>query len=295
MKIIHSIKSIQNLVLKFKQHNKKIGFIPTMGALHQGHIFLIRRARKETDIVVVSIFVNPTQFCPKEDFSKYPRPIKKDIAICKNEGVDLVFAPEPSEMYPENYLTYIMVEKLSDIMCGKFRPGHFKGVATIVAKLFNIVQPDKAYFGLKDFQQSVIIRKMVSDLNFPVQIITCPTVREKYGLALSSRNAYLTGAERKRSLAISFALQMAKNLIKHKNVKLAKKIISEMKKILSEIRFGGKIRRGGILPNVDKIDYIDIRDAETLKEVKYIKSKVVIAVAVIVGKTRLIDCVVVDL
>ncbi|MFA5778513.1 MAG: pantoate--beta-alanine ligase [Elusimicrobiota bacterium] len=275
MRIFLNPQEIQKFIKKIKQQNKSIGFVPTMGALHQGHISLIRRARKENDIVVVSIFVNPTQFGPKEDFSKYPRPVKKDINVCKNEGVDLVFAPEPSEMYPENYLTYITVEKLSDIMCGKFRPGHFRGVATIVAKLFNIVQPDRAYFGLKDFQQSVIVRKMVTDLNFPVKIITCPIVREKDGLALSSRNVYLSYEERKKAVSLSRSLQTAKNLIKYKHVKSAEKIISGMRKI--------------ILPRVDKIDYIDIRDAETLEELKYIKKKVVIAVAVSVGKTRLID------
>ncbi|MFH1541012.1 MAG: pantoate--beta-alanine ligase [Elusimicrobiota bacterium] len=280
MKVIHSIKSIQGLTPKLKQHNKKIGFVPTMGALHQGHISLIRRAKKETDIVVVSIFVNPTQFNKNEDFNKYPKPIKKDIALCKNENVDLVFIPKMSLVYTENYLTYITVEKLSDIMCGKFRAGHFRGVTTIVAKLFNIVQPDRAYFGLKDFQQSVIIKKMVSDLNFPVKIITCPTIREKNGLAISSRNIYLTELEKKKALIISSALQEAKNLIKYKKVKSVEEIIFKMRKM--------------ILPNVDKIDYIDIRDAHMLGEIKKIDKKVIIAVAVFVGKTRLIDNIIVD-
>jgi pantoate--beta-alanine ligase len=279
MKIIHNIKSIQNLMLKFKQQKRTIGFVPTMGALHQGHISLIRRARKENDIVVVSIFVNPAQFTPHEDLKKYPRPFEKDNNICRSEGVDVIFAPTLKEMYPEKYLTYIAVEKLSDIMCGEFRFGHFRGVATIVAKLFNIIQPDRAYFGLKDFQQSVIIKKMVTDLNFPVKIISSPLVREKDGLALSSRNVYLSCEERKKALSLPRSLQTAKNLIKYKNVKSAEKIISGMRKIIS--------------PRVDKIDYIDIRDAESLEKVKYIKSKVVIAVAVIVGKTRLIDNIVV--
>ncbi|PIU84096.1 MAG: pantoate--beta-alanine ligase [Elusimicrobia bacterium CG06_land_8_20_14_3_00_38_11] len=281
MKIIHNIKSIQNLMLKLKRHNKSIGFVPTMGALHQGHISLIRRARKENDIVAVSIFVNPAQFAPHEDLKKYPRPFEKDVNICKNENVDIIFAPKPKEMYPENYLTFINVNKLSDIMCGKYRYGHFMGVATIVAKLFNIVQPDKAYFGLKDYQQSVISKKMVTDLNLPIQIVTCPIVREKDGLALSSRNVYLSCGERKKALSLPRSLQTAENLIKYKSVKSAEKIISKMRKIIS--------------PNVDKIDYIDIRDAETLEEVKYIKKKVVIAVAVFVGKTRLIDNIVIEL
>ncbi|OQW98709.1 MAG: pantoate--beta-alanine ligase [Elusimicrobia bacterium A5] len=275
MKIFSNLQEIQKFIKKLKQQNKSVGFVPTMGALHQGHISLIRRARKENNIVVVSIFVNPAQFGPNEDLKKYPRSFEKDITICKSEGVDIIFAPKSKDMYPENYLTYITVEKLSDIMCGKFRPGHFRGVATIVAKLFNIVQPDRAYFGLKDFQQSVIVRKMVTDLNFSVKIINCPLVREKDGLALSSRNVYLSCEEKKKALSLSRSLQTAKNLIKYKNVKSSEKIISEMRKIIS--------------PRVDKIDYISLRDAETLEEVKYIKKKVVIAVAVFVGKTRLID------
>lgn len=279
MKIFSNPQEIQNFIKKLKQQKKSIGFVPTMGALHQGHISLIRRARKENDIVAVSIFVNPAQFAPQEDLKKYPRPFKKDVNICKSEGVDVIFAPSPKEMYPENYLTYITVEKLSALMCGKFRPGHFRGVATIVAKLFNIVQPDRAYFGLKDFQQSVIVKKMVSDLNFPVKIISLPIVREKDGLALSSRNVYLSCEERKRALSLSRSLQTAKNLIKYKNMKSPEKIISEIRKMIS--------------PRVDKIDYIDLRDAETLEKVKYIKKKVVIAVAVFVGSTRLIDNIVV--
>ncbi len=279
MRIIQKPEQVQSIIKKLKQQKKIIGFVPTMGALHQGHISLIRRARKENDIVAVSIFVNPAQFGPNEDLKKYPRPFKKDVNICKSEGVALIFAPSLKEMYPANYLTYIAVEKLSDIMCGKFRSGHFRGVATVVAKLFNIVQPDRAYFGAKDFQQSVIVKKMVTDLNFPVKIILLPIVREKDGLALSSRNVYLSCEERKKALSLSRSLQTAKNLIKYKNIRAAEKIISEMRKI--------------ILPNADKIDYIDIRDAETLDEVKYIKKKVVIAVAVFIGKTRLIDNIVV--
>ncbi|HAX62355.1 MAG TPA: pantoate--beta-alanine ligase [Elusimicrobia bacterium] len=279
MRIFTNPAKLQNYIKNIKLKDKTVGFVPTMGALHQGHISLIRRARKENDIVAVSIFVNPSQFGPNEDLKKYPRPFEKDVKSCKSEGADVIFAPPPKDMYPENYLTYITVEKLSALMCGKFRHGHFRGVATIVAKLFNIVQPDRAYFGLKDFQQSVIIKKMVTDLNFPVKIIVCPLVREKDGLALSSRNVYLSCEERKRALSLSRSLQNAKNLIEYKNVKSAKKIISEMKKM--------------ILPNTDKIDYIEIRDAETLEEIKYIKKKVVIAVAVFVGKTRLIDNIVV--
>lgn len=279
MRIIQKPVLVQRLVKKIKQRKKSIGFVPTMGALHSAHISLIRRARKENDIVVVSIFVNPAQFGPNEDFNRYPRPFKKDIAVCKKEKVDIIFAPKPKGMYPENYLTYISVKKLSDIMCGKTRPCHFRGVATIVAKLFNILQPDRAYFGLKDYQQLVIIKKMATDLNFPVKIVACPIVREKNGIALSSRNTYLSGAERKQALALSRSLQTARNLVKYKNVKSAKAVITQIRKI--------------IMPNVDKIDYIDIRDAATLEEVKDIRRKVVIAVAVFIGKTRLIDNIVI--
>jgi len=277
--ILLPTEQVQDIIKKLKQRNKSIGFVPTMGALHLGHISLIRRARKENDIVAVSIFVNPAQFAPHEDLKKYPRPFGKDVNICKHENVDIIFAPSSTVIYPENYLAYITVEKLSDIMCGKSRPGHFKGVATIVAKLFNIFQPDRAYFGLKDFQQAVIVKKMVTDLNFPVKIISSPIVREKDGLALSSRNVYLSCEERKKALVLSRSLQTAKNLIKYKNVKSAEKIILEMRKIIS--------------PRVDKIDYIVLRDAETLEKVKYIKKKVVIAVAVFIGKTRLIDNIIV--
>ncbi|MEW6557115.1 MAG: pantoate--beta-alanine ligase [Elusimicrobiota bacterium] len=279
MKIIQKPKQVQDIIKRLKQQKKLIGFVPTMGALHQGHISLIHRARKENDIVVVSIFVNPTQFTPDEDFTRYPRSFKKDVAICRNERVDIIFAPKLEVMYPENYLTYITVEKLSDIMCGQFRQGHFRGVATIVAKLFNIVQPDKAYFGLKDYQQSVIIRKMVDDLNLPIQVITCPTVRGEDGLALSSRNVYLSNEERKNALSLSCALQNVKNLVKYNKLQTAQSVIKNIKK--------------RIISYFDKIDYIEVRDAETLEEVKYINKKVVIAVAVSIGKTRLIDNVIV--
>ncbi|MDD5686999.1 MAG: pantoate--beta-alanine ligase [Elusimicrobia bacterium] len=283
MKIFSNPQEIQNFIKKLKLNGRAISLVPTMGALHEGHASLIRRARKESDVVVVSIFVNPSQFGPNEDLKKYPRPFKKDVLLCKKENVDIVFSPKPSGMYPEKYLTYITVEKISDIMCGRFRPGHFKGVATIVAKLFNIIQPDKAYFGLKDYQQSVIIKKMVNDLNFPVKIIACPTVREKSGLALSSRNIYLSDEGLERAISISRSLKMARNLVENKKNVSAETVISKIKKTIA--------------PNVDKIDYIEIRDAETLEEIKVIDShinKIVIAIAVFVGKTRLIDNIVVS-
>ncbi|MBN1384416.1 MAG: pantoate--beta-alanine ligase [Elusimicrobia bacterium] len=279
MKIIKKPAEMQKLIKKYKLKGKTIGFVPTMGALHQGHISLIHRARKESNIIVVSIFVNPTQFGPSEDFSRYPRPFKKDAGICRKEKVAAVFVPKPKDIYPANYFTHITVEKLSDIMCGKSRPDHFKGVATVVAKLFNIVQPDRAYFGLKDYQQFIIIRKMAGDMNFPVKIIGCPLVREKNGLALSSRNAYLSGEQKQRALALSLSLQMAKNLIKNKNVKSAKSIISKIRKTLR--------------PHVNKIDYVEIRDAETLETLGIVNKRAVIAAAIFIGKTRLIDNIIV--
>ncbi|OGS44809.1 MAG: pantoate--beta-alanine ligase [Elusimicrobia bacterium RIFOXYD2_FULL_34_15] len=280
MKIFSNPQTIQKSIKNLKLKKQTIGFVPTMGALHQGHISLIRRAKKENDIVVVSIFVNPAQFGPKEDLKSYPKPFVKDVKLCKKEGVDIIFAPKPESMYPKNYLTYINVEKLSGTMCGKARPGHFRGVATVVTKLFNIVQPDKAYFGLKDYQQSVIIKKITEDLNYPVKIITCPTIREKSGLALSSRNAYLSKEELNKALSISDSLKKAKELIENKKIKPVKNIVLEIKKIIK--------------PVTDKIDYIEIRDAETLVEIKdNIDRKVVIAIAAYVGKTRLIDNIVV--
>jgi len=281
MKIISKPVKMQNIVRALKTKGNTIGIVPTMGALHNGHLSLIKRAGRQNDIVIVSIFVNPAQFGPKEDFSQYPRPFGKDAALCRAAGVDIIFVPQPRDMYPDNYLTYINVERITDFMCGRCRPGHFRGVATVVGKLFNIIMPDSAYFGLKDYQQSVVIKKMAVDLNFPVKIVACPIVREKDGLALSSRNIYLAPAERKKALSLYISLQNAKNLIEYKNTVSVKKLVSEIKKDLSG--------------NAAKIDYIDIRDADTLEELKIInkKRKTVIAIAAFFGSTRLIDNIIV--
>lgn len=263
------------VVRKQRQKGRSIGFVPTMGALHEGHLSLIRQARRENDLTVVSIFVNPTQFGPKDDFEKYPRNLKKDAMLCKKEKVDIIFYPNAREMYPAEFKTYIEVKELSEHLCGKSRPGHFKGVATVVTKLFNIVQPDKAYFGQKDAQQSVIINRFVQDLNIPVKIKVMPTLREKDGLAMSSRNAYLSPQERKDAVVLFRSLKLAQDLI-NKGEKNSRKIISNMIGLIKSKKSA-------------KIDYIDIVDAKTLKFIDRVTDNYLIVLAVWIGKTRLID------
>lgn len=246
-----------------------------MGYLHEGHLSLVRAAQRENDIVVVSIFVNPTQFGPKEDLKKYPRDIKRDSILLKKEKVDYIFCPDANQMYPADFRTYINVEDLSDRLCGKFRPGHFRGVVTVVAKLFNIIKPDRAYFGQKDAQQAIIIKKMVDDLNISVKIKTIPTIRETDGLATSSRNVYLKASERKDALVLYRCLNLAEASVR-KGEKNPKKIIMEMKKVIQAKKDA-------------KIDYISIVDCKSLKEVNVIKNRVLVALAVWIGKIRLID------
>lgn len=255
---------------------KKIGFVPTMGALHEGHLSLVRRSKQENDITVVSIFVNPIQFGPHEDFNRYPRDFEGDFNKLQDEGVDILFYPDEASIYPEGYSTYVEVKGLSEKLCGAFRPGHFRGVATVVTKLFNIVKPTKAYFGQKDYQQSIIIKRMVKDLNIDVEIVVCPTVREKDGLAMSSRNSYLNENERQAATIIYKTLKKTSELIKSGiiNGEDVKKFMKE--EILKE-------------PAVTSIDYAGVYDPETLEEVKSIEGEVVLAVAIFIGKTRLID------
>ncbi|HQP12075.1 MAG TPA: pantoate--beta-alanine ligase, partial [Candidatus Omnitrophota bacterium] len=214
MKIITQAKTIQELSQKFRREGKTIGFVPTMGYLHDGHRSLLKACRRHNDISILSIFVNPTQFGPQEDFQSYPRDKKKDVLLAKKENVDIIFYPSEKMMYPGRYLTYIHVEKITATLCGASRPGHFRGVATVVGKLLNIVQPHRIYLGQKDAQQCVVIRQMVKDLNFPVQVRVLPTFREKDGLALSSRNAYLTAEERQEAPALYQALKMAREEIR---------------------------------------------------------------------------------
>jgi len=275
MKLIRNIKQMSLFSRQARLQGKTIGFVPTMGALHEGHLSLIRCARKENDIVVLSIFVNPIQFGPKEDLRKYPRGLKRDTLLCKKEGVDIIFYPGTKEMYPDDYKTYVAVEGLSNKLCGKFRPGHFKGVATAVIKLFNIVSPNIAYFGQKDAQQSIIIQKMSRDLNLPVKIKVIPTMREIDGLAMSSRNAYLSPPERKEAAILYLALRLAKKLIKQGN-KNSADIIRKMKQMIEKKK-------------AVKVQYIALVDLSNLNPKNIIKGNILIALAVWVGKTRLID------
>ncbi|SHH77474.1 pantoate--beta-alanine ligase [Sporanaerobacter acetigenes] len=277
MKVISSIEEIK----KIKRYNISIGFVPTMGYLHEGHISLIKKAREENDIVITSIFVNPTQFGPNEDFEKYPRDESRDLQKCEENGCDIVFLPQVDEMYPDSFLTFVQVEELGKGLCGKSRPTHFRGVTTVLTKLFNIVKPDRAYFGQKDAQQLVIVKKMVEDLNMDVEIIGCPIVREADGLAISSRNTYLSPEERNDALFLNKSLKLAKNLIEN-----GEKNISIIKNEMKETILSG---------NNNSIDYIEFVDTKTLNPVSEIKDKVLIAIAVKVGKTRLIDNIVVEL
>jgi len=280
MKVAKTIKSIRNLVKAARSKGKKIGFVPTMGALHIGHISLIEAAVKKCDFVVVSIFVNPAQFGPGEDFEKYPRPLKTDLEICRKAGVDVVFTPATKQMYPQENLTWVNAEKLTEQLCGQFRPGHFRGVTTVCAKLFNIVAPDIAFFGQKDAQQAIVIKRMVADLNMPVESVVCPTVRHSDGLAVSSRNQYLTEQQRKDATYVYKSLEECRKLI-NSGITDSKTIIAKMRKILNQA------------PSI-KIEYISIVDADTLQELKKITGKVLTAVAVKIGSTRLIDNIVVD-
>jgi pantoate--beta-alanine ligase len=280
MEVARTIGSARALVKAARNKGQKIGFVPTMGALHSGHISLVEAAKRQADFVAVSIFVNPTQFGPGEDFQKYPRPLELDVKICREQGVDLVFAPPPAEMYPGENLTWVAVEKLSELLCGQFRPGHFRGVATVCAKLFNIVQPDVAFFGQKDAQQAVIIKRIVADLNMPLEIVVCPTVREPDGLAMSSRNQYLSSNQRKDAAYIYKSLQKCRQMIDAGATDTGK-IIAEMRKILNQV------------PSMN-IEYVSIVDAETLQSLERIGGRILAAVAVRIGSTRLIDNIVVD-
>ncbi len=275
MKIIESPDELQQSLKKIKKNNKSVGFVPTMGALHEGHLSLIREAARENNNVVVSIFVNPAQFGPREDLRQYPRPLKKDLSLCRKEGVDYLFLPQVKDMYPEGFATYVNVKGLSEVLCGKERPGHFRGVSTVVAKLFNIVQPDIAYFGQKDAQQAIIIKRMAGDLNIPVKIKVMPIVREKDGLALSSRNAYLRKEERMDAPVLFKALNLAKALIKG-GARDAARITSRMEQLIRK-------KKGA------KIGYVAIVDPVGLKPFKRISGDCLIALAVRIGKTRLID------
>ena len=252
-----------------------VGLVPTMGYLHQGHLALVQHARIENKTVVVSIFVNPTQFGPKDDLAAYPRDPERDLALLEKEGTDIVFMPSAEEMYPEGFNSWVEVEKVTDRLEGAFRPGHFRGVATIVAKLFNIVQPHRAYFGQKDAQQLIVIKKMVSDLNMDLEIVAVPTVREPDGLAMSSRNTYLDPEERKAALVLWNALSHAQELWSN-GEKSAERLRQEMSAVIQKE------------PRAE-IDYVSVADPDTLEELSQIEGAALVSMAVTIGRTRLID------
>ncbi|GFP35783.1 pantoate--beta-alanine ligase [Candidatus Hakubella thermalkaliphila] len=279
MKVISTIKELRAELSKERQEGKTIGLIPTMGYFHQGHLELMRRAREECAVVVVSLYVNPTQFAPSEDFESYPRDFERDKRLAENVGVDYLFCPSNAEMYLSDHLTYVEVEKITNKLCGASRPHHFKGVTTVVANLFNIVKPDKAYVGQKDAQQVVVIRKMVKDLNFDLEIVVVPTAREEDGLAMSSRNTYLSAVEREEALVLSKSLQHAKELI-DSGERIAQKIKEEMQKLIKS------------KPHVN-LEYISICDNKTLEELSRIEGETLIALAAKAGKARLIDNIVI--
>lgn len=279
MKIIKKIKECKSVVNALRRKGYRIGFVPTMGALHLGHLSLIRMARKDCDKVFISVFINPIQFGPREDYKKYPRNIKKDCMLAEKEGVDYVFSPTVQEMYGSGYKTFVIVKELDRFMCGKYRPGHFEGVTTVVLKLFNIVNANRAYFGQKDYQQMVIIKKMVDDLNLDIDIVSGPTIRESDGLAMSSRNKYLSFEERGNAAVLYQSLIMARDMVECGEKDL-EKIKREALKKLKGNEF------------VKNVDYFEFRDPVTLDEIREVKKKhgsLLIASAIWIGKTRLID------
>jgi pantoate--beta-alanine ligase len=275
MEVIESISEMKNLVKEWKQQGLSIGFVPTMGYLHEGHLALVRRAKELSDRVVVSIFVNPIQFAPGEDYQRYPRDLERDKALLEKEGVDVLFSPKAQEMYPPGFQTYVEVKELSSGLCGRYRTGHFVGVATVVLKLFNIVQPDIAVFGEKDYQQLKVIQRMVQDLNLDVKIISHPTVREEDGLAMSSRNTYLSPEERKSAIALYKALNLAEELINQGERRVAT-LKEKLKEFIESFPY-------------TKVQYIEFVHPETLKEVERVDEPTLLALAVFVGKARLID------
>ena len=275
MRIVESIKDVRATVKEWKAKGLKVGFVPTMGYLHEGHESLIRKASEENDRVVVSIFVNPIQFGPKEDLSTYPRDLDRDSKVCKSAGADIIFHPENEEMYFKDFSTFVDMNGLTDGLCGKSRPTHFRGVCTVVTKLFNIVAPDRAYFGEKDAQQLAVIKRMVRDLNIDVEIIGCPIVREKDGLAKSSRNTYLSVEERNAATILNKSLTLAKE-----KIQAGERDSEIIIKLIEEVINSEKLAR---------IDYIEVVDSLSMEKVERIEKSVLVAIAVFIGKTRLID------
>ena len=280
MKVVGTIKEVRELVKEWKKNGETVGFVPTMGYLHEGHGSIITKARENNDKVVVSIFVNPMQFGPTEDLDSYPRDLEKDSKFCESLGADLIFHPEPEEMYHEDFSSYVDMSVLTEELCGLSRPVHFRGVCTVVTKLFNIVQPDNAYFGQKDAQQLAIIKHMVQDLNMDINVVGCPIVREEDGLAKSSRNTYLSPEERKAALILSKTVKLAKELI-DAGEKDADVVVAKMKENIET-------------EPMAKIDYVKAVNGLTMQQQKEIKAPMLIAMAVYIGKTRLIDNMILD-
>lgn len=275
MKIITRVDQMRKTARRLKSKGKTIGFVPTMGFLHQGHLSLVRESLRRADATVVSIFVNPAQFGPGEDLKDYPRDLKKDSELLKKEGVDYLFVPEAADMYPEGYKTYVEVHDLQNKLCGRSRPTHFRGVCTVVLKLFNIVNPDFSFFGQKDAQQAIIIKRMVRDFNSDVKVEVLPTVREKDGLALSSRNIYLNEEQRKAALVLSKSLKEAEAMVR-KGERNAAAILNRMREIIGK-------------EPLARIDYTEIVDTEELNPITRVEKQALAAVAIFLGKARLID------
>lgn len=275
MRVVTTVKEVREQVKAWKKEGNSVGFIPTMGYLHEGHGSLITKARQNNDKVVVSIFVNPMQFGPTEDLAAYPRDLEKDSAFCESLGADLIFHPEPEEMYTDGFCSYVDMDILTKELCGLSRPVHFRGVCTVVNKLFHIVQPDRAYFGQKDAQQLAVIRRMVTDLNMDVEVVGCPIVREEDGLAKSSRNTYLSAEERKAALCLSRSIRLGQSMVEA-GEKDAKKVIAAMTEEINK-------------EPMAKIDYVKCVNGLTMQQTDKIEAPILVAIAVYIGKTRLID------
>jgi pantoate--beta-alanine ligase len=275
MNTLVNIKEMQEMAQRWNKQGLSIGFVPTMGYLHNGHISLIEKARAENNKVIVSIFVNPIQFCPGEDFDKYPRDTGHDSKVCAASGVDLLFMPDAAEMYPPDFFTFVDIQQLGNGLCGARRPGHFRGVCTVISKFFNIISPDRAYFGEKDAQQLAIIKRMTTNLNYKTEIVSCPTVREADGLAMSSRNSYLSEEQRKAALVISKSLDMAKNLLTNGERTIAKIKTAIIEAISKE--------------PLANIDYVEAVEPLSLKPIDTVYDSVLVAAAVYIGGIRLID------
>lgn len=275
IQVVHTVKEVRETVAKWRKEGLSVGFVPTMGYLHEGHKSLIDRAVKENDAVAVSIFVNPMQFAPSEDLDSYPRDLDADAKLCEAAGAKLIFNPEPEEMYEEGFCSFVDMTGPTAELCGKSRPIHFRGVCTVVNKLFNIVQPDRAYFGQKDAQQLAVIKRMVTDLNIPIEIVGCPIIREDDGLAKSSRNTYLNVQERKAALILSKTIFMGKRMIEE-GERDVKTVTDAMKRNIES-------------EPLARVDYVEAVDFSNIQKIDTIKGEVLVAIAVYVGKTRLID------